>query len=165
MNEYFSVPGNIQEVDLTIHTDSYCGGYDVYLELIQGRTTCQTSAKRNFDSGAKLSWTGSQLGSCVDTLFDSNSDEINFKIRSTGGDDFCPNSLSITLKDAKTYENRGMDDKVDNRIGSELRTAKRKLGKTLILFRSRATSILGECAMCESEVLLSSSYVVNLMIF
>ena len=122
-------------MDLTIHTDSYCGGYDVYLELIQGRTDCQTSTKRNFDSGAKLSWTGSQLGSCVDILFDNNSDEINFKIRSTGGDDFCPNSLTITLKDAKTYENRGMDDKVDNRIGSELRTAKRKFGKTLIFFR------------------------------
>ena len=119
-------------MDLTIHADSYCGGYDVYLELIQGRTTCQTSTKRNFDSGATLSWAGSQLGSCVDKLFDSNRDEINFKIRSTGGDDFCPNSLTITLKDTKTYENRGMDDKVDNKMGSELRTAKRKLGKTFI---------------------------------
>ena len=135
MNEYFSVPGNIQEVDLTIHTDSYCGGYDVYLELIQERTNCQTLTKTNFNPGAKLSWTGSELGSCVDRLFDSDSEEINFKIRSTGGDDFCPNSFTITLKDSKTYENRGMDDKVDNRIGSELRTAKRKFGKTLIFFR------------------------------
>ena len=142
MNEYFSVSGNIQEVDLTIHTDSYCGGYDVYLELIQGRTTCQTLTKRNFDSGAKLSWAGSQLGSCVDRLFDSNSDEINFKIRSTGGDDFCPNSLTITLKDAKTYENRGMDDKVDNQKGSELRAAKNFLGKNSSYYDPRLTKTL-----------------------
>ena len=59
-----------------------------------------------------------------------NSDEINFKIRSHGGDDLCPNSFTITMKEGKKYENRGMDpvdDMVDNKKGKKLRTAKRKL--------------------------------------
>ena len=60
-------------------------------------------------------------------FFYDHSDEINFKIRSTSGDDFCPNSFTITMKDGKKYENRGMNDKVDNKKGKKLRTAKRKL--------------------------------------
>ena len=128
LNEYFSAQGIIQELDLTIHADRGCGGYDVYIELIQEETTCNTSIISDFDRGVKLSWTGSQLGFCVDRpFFYDNSDEINFKIRSTSGDDFCPNSLTITMKDTKKYENRGMNDMVDIHMGSELRTAKRKL--------------------------------------
>ena len=104
-----------------------------YIELIQEETTCKTSTKKDFYKGAKFSWTGAELGSCVDIPFfydnrdKDNSDEINFKIRSTGGDDFCPNSFAITMKDGKKYENRGMNDMVDIHMGSELRTAKRKL--------------------------------------
>ena len=128
MNEYFSAQGIIQELDLTIRDGSGCGGYDVYIELIQEKTTCNTSIISDFDQGAKLSWTGSQLGSCVDRpFFYDDNDEIKFKIRSTAGDDFCPNSFTITMKDGKKYEDRGMNDMVDNKKGKQLRTAKRKL--------------------------------------
>ena len=64
-------------------------------------------------------------------FFYDNSDEINFKIQSTGGDDLCPNSFTITMKDGKKYENRGMNDMVDNKEGKNLRTSKRKLGENL----------------------------------
>ena len=127
-NECFSAHGIIQELDLTNHVDSNCGGYDVYIELIQEETTCKTSTKKDFYKGAKFSWTGAELGSCVDIpFFYDDSDEIKFKIRSTAGDDFCPNSFTITMKDGKKYEDRGMNDMVDNKKGKQLRTAKRKL--------------------------------------
>ena len=35
------------------------------------------------------------------------------------------------MKDAKKYENRGMDDIVNNKEGEKLRTSKRKLGENL----------------------------------
>ena len=128
MNEYFSAQGIIQELDLTNHVDSICFGYDVYIELIQEETTCTTSTKNDFYKGAKFSWIGAELGSCVDRpFFYDNSDEINFKIRSNGGDQFCPNSFTITMKDGKKYENRGMKDMVDIKKGKQLRTAIRKL--------------------------------------
>ena len=130
MNKYFSAQGIIQELDLTNHVDSTCGGYDVYIELIQEETTCKTSTKKDFYRGAKFSWTGAELGSCVDRPFFyevDNSDEINFKIRSNGGDQICPNSFTITMKDGKKYEKRGMDDKVAIKEGKQLRTAQRKV--------------------------------------
>ena len=74
---------------------------------------------KDFYKGAKFSWTGAELGSCVDIpFFYDNSDEINFKIQSTGGDDLCPNSFTITMKDGKKYENRGVNDVVDIHMGS-----------------------------------------------
>ena len=129
MNEYFSAQGIIQELDLTNHDHGGCFGYDVYIELIQEETTCTTSTKKDFYKGAKFSWTGAELGSCVDIpFFYDDSDEINFKIGSNGGDDFCPNSFTITMKDGKKYEKRGMyrgmDDIVNNKEGKKLRTAK-----------------------------------------
>ena len=62
LNEYFSAQGIIQELDLTNHADRGCGGYDVYIELIQEETTCKTSTKKDFYKGAKFSWTGAELG-------------------------------------------------------------------------------------------------------
>ena len=66
LNECFSAQGIIQELDLTIHADSRRGGYDVYIELIQEEKTCKTSTKNDFYKGVKFSWTGAELGSCVD---------------------------------------------------------------------------------------------------
>ena len=129
LNENFSGQGIIQELDLTNHNDSHCFGYDVYIVLIQEEKNCTTSTKKDFNKGAKFSWTGAELGSCVDIpFFYDDRDEINFKIRSTAGDQFCPNSFTITMKDGKKYENHGMyhgmDDIVNIKEGKKLRTAK-----------------------------------------
>lgn len=83
-------------MDLSIHNHLSCGGDNVYIELNQGQIVCQTQHKWNFDRGTTLSWTGYQVRKCFGKDFSVDKESIiNFKIRSTSGDDFCPHSLSI----------------------------------------------------------------------
>ena len=113
-----------EKVNLTIHNDNYCGGNDVFIEIVQFSKSCYTSVHNNFKKGSNITWSGSKLGSCIGQDFDVHYDVINFKVRSTDGNDFCPKSLSITLKNGNVYKLDNMYDWVDEKQGGYLRPAR-----------------------------------------
>ena len=67
------------------------------------------------------------MGSCAGKLFDVQLDELNFKLRSTDVDDFCPKTLVITLYDnvgnIYRYKAHGMNDWVSKDVNDHIRTA------------------------------------------
>ena len=111
-------------MNLTIHSDNYCGGNNVFIEIVQFSRPCHTNIHHNFKKGSNLTWSGAKLGSCTGKNFDAHYDEINFKISSTDGNDFCPKSLSISLNNGNVYTLDNMYDWVDEKQGGFLRTAK-----------------------------------------
>ena len=82
----------------------------------------------DFKKGTVLTWTGTQLGSCATEEFDVKNDLIQFKVRSTDGDDFCPKTLTITTDDGYEYKSGEMNDWVDKEKGDHLRPANRTSG-------------------------------------
>ena len=125
---------------MSLHGDNWCGGYNVYIELIQNSKSCTTGHHGDFNKGDIISWTGSKLGSCLKKEFDIENDQIDFKVRSTHGNDFCPKILEIsmnnTVKGIKrevVYKSSGvMDDWVDKNKGGHQRSTKRITGKVKI---------------------------------
>jgi len=121
--------GKVKELKLVIDFFTFhtCGGKGAYLELLEGQTSCTTSIKESFLAGVTLSWSGDQLGSCVGKLFNVQLDELNFRLRSTDTDDFCPKTLVITLYDkvGKIYRYKadGMNDWVSKDVNNYIRTA------------------------------------------
>jgi hypothetical protein len=121
--------GKVKELKLSIYGAFFhtCGGKSVYLELLEGQTSCTTSTKEDFDGGVTLIWSGDQLDSCAEKIFDVQLDELKFKLRSTDGDDFCPKTLVITLYDnvgkITTYKADGMNDWVAKDVNDHIRTA------------------------------------------
>ena len=121
--------GKVKELKLSIYGAIYhtCGGKSVYLELVEGQTSCTTTTKEDFDGGVTLSWSEDQLGSCEGKLFVVQPDELNFKLRSTDGDRFCPKTLVITLHDnvgkVTRYKADGMNDWVAKDMNDHIRTA------------------------------------------
>ena len=67
------------------------------------------------------------MGSCAEKIFDVQLDELNFKLRSTDVDDFCPKTLVITLYDnggmIYRYKADGMNDWVSKDVNDHIRTA------------------------------------------
>ena len=126
----------MEKLELSLHGDNFCGGDDVYIELIQNSKSCTTRKHGDFDKGDIISWTGSKLGSCLKKEFDIENDQIDFKVRSTYGNDFCPKILEIsmnnTVKGIKrevVYKSSGvMDDWVDKNKGGHQRSTKRITG-------------------------------------
>ena len=121
--------GKVEELKLSIYGAIYhtCGGKSVYLELLEGQTSCTTSTKEDFHGGVTLTWSSDQLGSCAGKLFDVQLDVLNFKLKSTDGDDFCPKTLVIKLYDngGKIYRYKadGMNDWVSKDVNDHIRTA------------------------------------------
>ena len=121
--------GKVKELKLSIYGAFFhtCGGKSVYLELLEGQTSCTTSTQEDFHGGVTLSWREDQLGSCAGKLFDVQLDELNFKLRSTDVDDFCPKTLVITLYDnvgnIYRYKADGMNDWVSKDVNDHIRTA------------------------------------------
>merc|ERR1711976_499846 len=84
-------------------------------------------------TGDIISWTGSKLGSCLKKEFDIENDQIDFKVRSTYGNDFCPKILEISMNNTVkgitrevVYKSSGvMDDWVDKNKGGHQRSTKR----------------------------------------
>ena len=130
---------------MSLHGDNFCGGDDVYIELIQNSKSCTTRKHGDFDKGDIISWTGSKLGSCLKKEFDIENDQIDFKVRSTYGNDFCPKILEIRMnntvkeitrkvvgkgsKREVVYKSSGvMDDWVDKNKGGHQRSTKRITG-------------------------------------
>ena len=121
-----SFPGKINEVLLFLHDDHYCGGNNIYIEIVQNGTFCITQTKNIF-RGSSASWTGIQLSSCFEKDFNVWQENLYFRARTTDTNDFCPRNLTITLNNAK-YQSDIMTDWVDNKKGGELRTARKILG-------------------------------------
>ena len=121
-----SFPGKINEVLLFLHDDHYCGGNNIYIEIVQNGTFCITQTKNIF-RGSSASWTGIQLSSCFGKDFNVWQDNLYFRTKTTDTNDFCPRNLTITLNNAK-YQSDIMTDWVDNEKGGELRTARKILG-------------------------------------
>ena len=85
------------KLSLTTHSDRYCGGYNVFIELYDGTMNCITSKITEFERGDILSWTGSKLGSCRNKIFFLD----NFKVKTTSDNDFCPKYLTIEMNNAE----------------------------------------------------------------
>ena len=122
----------MQRLDLSLHNDLNCGGDNIYIELSQGEITCETLHKNDFDRGVILSWTGSSLGTCLGKDFNVEQNSLNFKIRSTSGDDFCPKSLTISMDNGYSYERTGWNDWVDKDKGDHNRIAPRVVGELIL---------------------------------
>ena len=126
--QYFSFQfsGQINEVLLFLHDDHYCGGTNIYIEIVQNGTFCITQTQNIF-RGTSASWTGFQLSSCFGKDFNVWQDNLYFRTKTTATNDFCPRNLTITLNNAK-YQSDIMTDWVDNEKGGELRTTRKILG-------------------------------------
>ena len=122
---------------MSLHGDNFCGGKDVYIELIQNSKSCTTGKHGDFDKGDIISWTGSKLGSCLKKEFDIENDQIDFKVRSTYGNDFCPKILEISMNNTVkgitrevVFKSCGlMNDWVDKGKGGYIRSTKRITGE------------------------------------
>ena len=123
----------MERVELWLHNDLNCGGENVYVEIRQGNISCVTGNKVDFDRGTLLSWTGSALnGTCLGKYFNVEQEHLDFKIRSTSGDDFCPKSLTITMDNGYSYERTGLNDWVDKDKGEHNRIAPRIVGESIL---------------------------------
>ena len=98
----------IRNLTLTSHSGIGCGGYNVWIEINVGEITCNTSAISEFSAGNTLLWLGEYLGSCRNLEFDINLDEINFKIKSSNNDDFCPKYFFSFMNHGVTFKSPKM---------------------------------------------------------
>ena len=124
-----SISGNLEKIELSTHDTSQCGGNSAFIELLQDSISCKTKDTGEFFSGATLVWTASTLNTCWAQEFDVFNDEINFKTMSNDGNDYCPKTLTITMKDGYEYRKEGITDWVDNGKNNHLQSAKRTSSK------------------------------------
>ena len=94
----------IRNLTLTTHSGIGCGGYNVSLEVNVGKITCNTSVIPGFYAGNNLLWLGEYLGSCRNLEFDIGLKEVSFKIKSTSGDDFCPEYFFAFMNHGVTFK-------------------------------------------------------------
>ena len=116
-----SDPEKMLRFDLSLHSNKYCSGKQVYLEIGEDNKMCQ-SLPIDAKKGTIVSWIGTQLGNCSFEEFNAEADMVFFRVKSYSGDDFCPKNLSITMKNAK-FESDQMNDWVDQSKGGYLRAA------------------------------------------
>ena len=119
----------MEKIELTTHSDSGCGGISAYVELVQESTSCKTKDNGEFAKGVTLVWTASDLDTCLGKEFDVLNDEIEFKLMSNDGNDYCPETLTITMSNGYAYKKEGITDWVDNGKNNHLRSAKRTSSK------------------------------------
>ena len=87
--------GHLDKIILTIWNAHYCGGYDVYVRIIQGSNRCRTKTKKSFKAGDLLMWEGDQIKGCSKIDFNVNANKILYKIKSKSKNKFCPEYLQI----------------------------------------------------------------------
>ena len=88
----------IKAIELSTHSDWNCGGYNLQIQLIQGRKKCLTDKVKDFNPGKTLKWslTKGNLGNCKDINIDFNK-EMLFKMKTESDNEFCPENLYIEL--------------------------------------------------------------------
>ena len=75
---------------------------DIVFELQQPKTSweiCKTSTYDDFSPGETLVWEGSLLEDCEKIMFNAAILSIDFWIKSSGTDTFCPASVEVVLND------------------------------------------------------------------
>ena len=94
---------------MTTHSNDYCGGFKVWIEIEVDKKTCNTLEIPDFDPGNTLLWFGKYLGSCRDFEFGKDLEQINFKVKENNtGDDFCPKYLYAFVEDGVTFRSDRM---------------------------------------------------------
>ena len=143
---------------LSIRDEHWGGGENVFIQLNNDETSCETSHKPPFWRGDKLTWTGSEFGTCDGLVFNIKKTWLGFKLRTTDGDKFAPETLTVIMNNGFVYEKTGMNDWVNNdddKIGTaELVT----LGKYKVFFNALSDFGSLECHQNQS-VGLESWYV------
>ena len=99
---------SLRNLTLTTHSDDYCGGYNVWIEIEVDNKTCITKEIPEFDRGNTLLWFGKYLGSCRDFEFGKDLELINFKVKENTGDDFCPRYLYAFVEGGVTFKSDEM---------------------------------------------------------
>ena len=94
-------------ITVPTYSSTDCGGYDVWIEINVGNRTCNTSKITEFDAGDTLLWVGKYLGSCQDFIFDKDLDDIHYKVKTEGGNDFCPKYF-YAFMDSATFKSEIM---------------------------------------------------------
>ena len=81
---------SLRNLTLTTHSDSDCGGYNIWIEIDVGHQTCNTSIIDEYSAGDTLLWFGKYLGSCRSFHFETGLNMINFRVKTNSTNDFCP---------------------------------------------------------------------------
>ena len=92
-----SDPEKMLRFDLSLHSNKYCSGKQVYLEIGEDNMICQSSPI-DAEKGTIVSWIGTQLGNCTFEEFNTEAEKVYFRVKSYTNDDFCPKHLSITMR-------------------------------------------------------------------
>ena len=102
---------------MEVENESHCGGYDVVINLIQGRRECKTDPVRE-------TWAGNNYffgpGTCKNIFFHAEQPTIDFKLITKKGDAFCPKAVTIDVGNAtfrsknchKCWHNKDDNDKL-----------------------------------------------------
>ena len=98
-------------MNLTVptHSGSDCGGYDVWIEINVGNQSCNTSQIDAFSAGETLLWFGKYLGSCRNFVFNTDLNMIYYKVKTEGGNDFCPKYFYAFMDNA-TFKSEILTD-------------------------------------------------------
>ena len=95
--------GKVDSMDLGIKEwqglHSACGANEIEVKLEQGNTFCTTGnhgSGGGFNRGEHLYWTN--FASCKDVKFDLDSVYINFYLKASSGDNYCPNRFSVNFR-------------------------------------------------------------------
>ena len=82
-------------------TVSVCGssnGIKIKLQTKSNRK-CTTELSDDFSAGENVTWSGKKLGSCENIKIDATEESISLWIKQEETDNFCPISVTVTLKD------------------------------------------------------------------
>ena len=114
---------------MTTHGDDYCGGDPTKIEIIYP-VSCTTKNLPEFDRGDNLIWTGNDLGSCQNLEMETEDRTVQFKIKTSSGEDMCPKYLTVKAG-AREYQSTLMDhwhdDSDNNDVFVATRTSKGEL--------------------------------------
>ena len=92
----------LREVDLFINRGNYCGGTNLYIEIIIDKEKkCDTEREKSFNPYRPIKWKKERLGNCTDIEFDANLEQIKFDIKTDDNDKFCPGKITFTMNNEK----------------------------------------------------------------
>ena len=89
---------------MQIHKGNYvttCGSSNGVKIKLQTKSNqkCATELSDDFSAGENVTWSGKKLGSCENIKIDATEQSISLWIKQEEKDDFCPISVTVTLKE------------------------------------------------------------------